>query len=605
MKTKHIAEERHPYALTLAILAFLLVTFACKGMGQAALSAAGPINPTNTLPAYFQDGNGLALTLCLDQNGLCVLPPEFDQTITPGAPAIVFPSNFPDETFWWTADATMDVGPNLTEPAVLGLALETAFLSLPVTPGEGITFLRINLKQLSGLTPNSTYTVTHPFGSFTFPTDALGDAKNAGGQAYRAEDGCFGPPCLTFPQLLAAATTSIGPFLRAANPLPPAGYIGDPRINQTVTGGTNGNEFRIDGPDIGGPGVDTISTPLFSISGKIFNGRLATPLIVDRTTYNRGASGAVEIFATSATTAVVKVSGGPNLPATPVTLAKKDANGHFYKRIQLADASTLPSTVTLSAANAGNRLSTVSSPLVDVVTITEANYNARAQTLTIGAVSSDESPTTPPTLTATGYGALVDGTLTVPLLAIPPAMVTVTSSAGGADSKLVNVAPRSISGKVTKAGGKGVAGVAVTLDGPSAAVTITDLLGQYSFPNLANGDYTVTPSLTNFTFTPASTAVTLSGLGVNNINFAMTGLSIKGTIRSAAKVAMPGVTVALSGDATATTTTNARGVYTFNTLPDNSTFTITPSKAGTTFNPLTREVSTAGVNIVSRNFTEN
>jgi hypothetical protein len=497
----------------------------------------------------------------------------------------------------------MNVGPALAETAVLSMQLEVAFLTLPVAPNEGTIFLRINLQKMAGLTPNSVYTVTHPFGTFNFTTDALGDTQGPGGQAFRSEEGCFDAPCTVFTDLLAATITNIGPFLKAVNPPPPAGYIGDPNITQTVTGGTNGNIFRIDGPNIGGTGVDTVETNLWSLAGKVFSGRLPTPLIVERTTYNRATGGAVEVFTRSAATATVRVTGGPNLPATALLLAK-DANGNFYRRIQLPDASTLPPTVTLTATNTGNTKTVISSPLVDVVTITEADYDAQAQILTINAVSSDQSPSTPPTLTAVGYGPLVNGAISVPFVTIPPAYVTVTSSAGGTATLPVTICPLMISGKVLKEG-VGAPGVTVTLSGAHDGVTVTDINGKYTFPNLMNGDYIVTPSLTNFSFNPAATAVTLSGLSVYSVNFAMSGLQIFGVIKTAAGVAMPGVTVTLSGAASATTTTNANGQYRFNVLPDNSTFTITPSDGVSVFTPLSRTVTTAGANITGQGFTGN
>src|SRR5206468_1185906 len=66
---------------------------------------------------------------------------------------------------------------------------------------------------------------------------------------------------------------NVGPFLRwdATAPAPPVGFIGDPAILHGITGSPFGNNFfRLDGPDVGGPGVNTIQTNLFSLTGKIF-----------------------------------------------------------------------------------------------------------------------------------------------------------------------------------------------------------------------------------------------------------------------------------------------------------------------------------------------
>ena len=75
-----------------------------------------------------------------------------------------------------------------------------------------------------------------------------------------------------------------------------------------------------------------------------------------------------------------------------------------------------------------------------------------------------------------------------------------------------------ISGNVT---GGATSGVTVTLMG-AANSTTTDASGNYKFTGLANGMYTVTPSLAGVTFTPPSIAVTVSGASVANQNFVET-----------------------------------------------------------------------------------
>lgn len=66
-----------------------------------------------------------------------------------------------------------------------------------------------------------------------------------------------------------------------------------------------------------------------------------------------------------------------------------------------------------------------------------------------------------------------------------------------------------IGGNVTNsAGGAALSGVTLTLN-PGGATTTTNATGDYVFPGKAAGNYTVTPSLTNFTFNPVSQNVTL------------------------------------------------------------------------------------------------
>jgi hypothetical protein len=84
----------------------------------------------------------------------------------------------------------------------------------------------------------------------------------------------------------------------------------------------------------------------------------------------------------------------------------------------------------------------------------------------------------------------------------------------------VNTPSSGISGQVTF-GGNPLAGVTITLTMPdnSTTSTATDANGQYSFGNLPAGAYTVTPAKTNFSFTPASSNVALSGADATGVDF--------------------------------------------------------------------------------------
>jgi fibronectin type 3 domain-containing protein len=57
------------------------------------------------------------------------------------------------------------------------------------------------------------------------------------------------------------------------------------------------------------------------------------------------------------------------------------------------------------------------------------------------------------------------------------------------------------------------------LTGPAAATTTTNASGNYTFTGLPNGAYTVRPSESGFTFTPASQSVTLSSANQTGVNF--------------------------------------------------------------------------------------
>jgi hypothetical protein len=66
-----------------------------------------------------------------------------------------------------------------------------------------------------------------------------------------------------------------------------------------------------------------------------------------------------------------------------------------------------------------------------------------------------------------------------------------------------------ISGTITPPAGG--AGAMVTLAGTVSATATTNSSGAYSFSGLANGTYTVTPSLAGYTYTPASASITING----------------------------------------------------------------------------------------------
>jgi len=73
-----------------------------------------------------------------------------------------------------------------------------------------------------------------------------------------------------------------------------------------------------------------------------------------------------------------------------------------------------------------------------------------------------------------------------------------------------------VSGTITTSTGTGIGGVTVS---NGAVSTTTSSSGTFSLSNLANGTYTITPSLSGYTFSPASRSVTVSGGDVAGQNF--------------------------------------------------------------------------------------
>ena len=152
---------------------------------------------------------------------------------------------------------------------------------------------------------------------------------------------------------------------------------------------------------------------------------------------------------------------------------------------------------TASVSNA-----TTSLTVTPTVTNSTATVTVNGTTVTSGSASGSISlsaGTNTITTLVTAQDGVTTSTYTVTVTrAVPPA--------------------HSISGTVTL-GGTGLAGVTVS-DGTRTATT--DGSGAYTITSVPDpATYTVTPSLTGYTFTPASLSVTLSGSDVTGKNFAV------------------------------------------------------------------------------------
>ena len=96
-----------------------------------------------------------------------------------------------------------------------------------------------------------------------------------------------------------------------------------------------------------------------------------------------------------------------------------------------------------------------------------------------------------------------------------------------------------VSGTVTTSTGAALAGVTVNAGSVSATTSST---GAYTLSGLANNTYTLTPSLSGYTFTPATRSVTVSGANVTGQNFTGTAASSGGnTLTKGVSVTSPSV----------------------------------------------------------------
>lgn len=431
---------------------------------QAALNAVdtGPYLPENgDFAAWYQDTHGRALDLCLSKAVssrvagapgapayMCSLLPNpgvFDDT-----QPIVFPTNFPDEAFWFTGDAAIqDPGTGIN--LIYVSALEAAFGSGLPAAGDQISFARIRIRV--DVPVAGTYVITHPYGVEVVNVDAPGTrainmTRDIGIGAAGVYTGALGG--------------DVGPFLRSVNvdapyteTNPDTGatetFVGDPNLFEPVTGSPFGTNYvRIEGPN----GID-LRTDDFAVSGKLSSVVLPTPMIVERSTYARSSSEAgtlaqqdvfVEAPPPPATVSFVDTAGSPAL-----SMSEADTTGSWYGQ---STASPTPlGSVSVTAENAvaipSSTPTTVSSQLVDQVTITSATFSVDSGVLTLEARSSDETaaPTLAARATSSGanLGELAGDThlksATFRLTSIPPAQVTVTSANGGSDTEQVIILP--------------------------------------------------------------------------------------------------------------------------------------------------------------------
>ncbi|MHC8309657.1 hypothetical protein ACYZUC_08550 [Pseudomonas sp. GT1P32] len=433
----------------------LVVSALAQGVAQAALFAVdtGPYVPANgNFASWYQDTHGRTLDLCLSKAVSSRAP------VAPGAPAymcllnpnpgifddtqpIVFPTNFPDEAFWFTGDGSIvDAARGIDLTYVS--AVEAAFSGGDPLEGDQISFGRIRIRV--DVPTAGTYVITHPYGVDVFNVDtpgrrAINMTRDIGIGSPKTYDG--------------ALKADIGPFLRSlkgpyteTNPVTGSAdtFVGDPNLEEAFTGSPfNTNYIRIEGPG----GLD-LRTTVMAISGKLSTLVRPTPIIAERSTYSRkaGASAPVaqqDIFVMAPPPpATVKLDSN-----TPVlNLTEANTTGQWYA--QSATNPTLPSSLLVTADNhlaiPSSTPTSLSMPLTDLVVISRAEYSLSSGQITVVASTSDE--TSPPILTVTSgtgvaIGALsgsgAEKTLSTGISPIPPAKVQVTSSNGGTDTEEV------------------------------------------------------------------------------------------------------------------------------------------------------------------------
>jgi hypothetical protein len=137
---------------------------------------------------------------------------------------------------------------------------------------------------------------------------------------------------------------------------------------------------------------------------------------------------------------------------------------------------------------------------------------------------------------------------------------------------------------------------------PAISQTVTaDANGNFTFTNVSNAVYAVTPTKSGATFTPANQSVTVNGGNITGVTFtaaasASTG-TITGTVTNSGGSAIAGATVSYSGGSTISA---GNGTY---TLSNVSVGTVSVTASATGYQGSTQSATVAANATTTQNFT--
>lgn len=454
------------------------------------LKAAGPIDLDNGFPLWFEDENGVRLELGINRDPLNPDPliPAIGDLKNPADP-LKFPGNFPDESFYFLAEAELQVGDTEGRARVI-LALEAAFGGAgEPQAGLNVVFARIRVR-MDDLIPGLEYKVIHPYGEID---GELMKADDRGRVFYTQDLGIVegnGTAVLRSGQ--------VAPFLVGTTAVPD-GYIGDGVTAQRVTGSPfNTNFVTIEWSPINPitnlpDPPQRVSTDLFTVQGRKAQ-RVGAWL--DSATYEALADGSYLL------TVQARSDAGQDLRLVGTGVHfQLDSEGEFYTG--LGKVTSLPTDARL--IDPSDRPPT-SYPVTftDRVFVESAIHDRTAGTLTIKARSSDPSAVL--TLPQFNNSPLTPNPLQIPRTAVP-AEIIIESDKQGEGRQWVEVTGTTFS--ETKSIEAIIAPPAlafaeedVTLDG-SASLGATSL--SFTWTQTAGTSVTLTGANTDkLTFTPPS-----------------------------------------------------------------------------------------------------
>jgi hypothetical protein len=452
------------------------------------LRAAGPIDPDNGFPLWFEDKKGVRLELGINRDRLNPDPliPAIGELKDP-ANDLKFPDNFPDESFYFLAEAELQVGENgRAGRARVILALEAAFGGTGA-PREGlnVVFARIRVR-MDDLIPGLEYKVIHPYGEID---GELMKADDRGRVFYTQDLGIVegdGTAVLRSGQ--------VAPFLLGTTAVPD-GYIGDGVTPQQVTGSPfiNQNFVKIEwspiNPITNLPEPKQVTTDLFTVQGRRAK-RVGAWL--DSATY-AGSIGNYEL------TIQARSDAGQDLRLVGTGVHfKLDSEGEFYTG--LAQVASLPTDARLINVSDRPPTSYPIKDFTDRVIVESVIYDRTAKTLTIKARSSDPSAVL--TLPQFNDRVLTPNLDSFPAGVAVPAEITVKSDKKGEGQQWVEVTGTTFSTN------KSIEAIVAPLTAAAFAEEEVKLDGSVSL------------GATSFTWTQtAGINVTLTGANTDKVTF--------------------------------------------------------------------------------------
>ncbi len=303
------------------------------------------------------------------------------------------------------------------------------------------------------------------------------------------------------------------------------------------------------------------------------------------------------IYATSASYSISGTIAGPAAPGASVilggassTTTTADASGNYNFNGLANGTYTVTPVSTIYEFGPSSQAITVNNGHV-------LNVNFTSGFGISGTITGPRGPGATLALTgASSATTIADGSGNYSFTGLPNGVYTVAVSNGsyvftptsqsatvnGASVTGVNFTSPNIATISGNVGSPGGSGATVLLTGASTAVTTADASGNYSFPGLANGSYTVTPTNAGYVFSPAGRAINLNGTNATaNFTSAVALYNLSGAISGTGG---PAATVFLTGAATATTTADGSGNFAFTGLVTGS-YIVTVGKPGYVFTP--------------------